>query len=85
MKLAVGIIAILWSLWLLYVWVRDYLPIKYDSYRRAVVDIIFGLSLVAAVCVAGIALISGGSWLWVIQVLIVNLLWMAMIDHGPGL
>ncbi len=85
MKIAVGIIIILPSLWLLYSWVRDYLPMKHDSYRHAVVDIIFGLGLAAAICIAGIALILGGSWFWVIQAVIVTLLWMAIIDHGPGL
>ena len=90
MKLAVGIIVILWSLWLLYSWVRSWLPAKYDSFRslihlRAVVDIIFGLLLVTAVCVPGVALVSGNSWAWLILGITATLVWMAIIEHGPGL
>lgn len=89
MKLAVGIIAILWSLWLLYIWVRHHIPMLHELSRRhtvvdIILDIIVGLGLLGGVCVAASILITGGSWLWVIQILIVILLWMGIIDHGPG-
>jgi len=90
MKLVVGIIIILWSLWLLYSWVRSWLPAKSDSFRslihlRAIADIIFGLLLVTAVCVTGVALVSGGSWVWLILGITATLAWIAIIEHGPGL
>ena len=90
MKLAVGIIAILWSFWLLYSWVRLYLPMKYDSFRSlksisAVHDIIFGLSMVAAVCATGVALVLGNSWAWLVLGITAMVAWMAIIEHGPGL
>ena len=90
MKLAVGIIAILWSLWLLYSYVFLYLPMKFNSFRslmnlRATSYIIFGLFVVGGVCATGVALVLGNSWAWLILGITAMVGWMAIVEHGPGL
>ena len=90
MKLFVGIIVIVWSLWLLYSWVRSWLPDKSESFRSlinpsAIASFILGLLFVAAVCVTGVVLVSDGSWAWLILGVTATLAWIAIIEHGPGL
>jgi len=89
MKIAFAIISLLWSLWLLYVWIRYYLPEKYDSYRNTVGEIILGLLFVYTLCAHSIALVSGGSWLRALAIAFSILLWMVTlwlvtIEHGHG-
>jgi len=82
MKLAIGIILLLVALWFLYGTIRMWPPGRRRPrmlWPSTKADIVRGVFLVAATCGAGVALMRGASWWWLLVAMTAIVAW-ALIE-----